>query len=91
MHRVPTDQITARRLADWREDLARHHATPAVLIAFGHDENSGAWNICVPRDERFTPAYIAEILRAAADALDDPTITTVVDIDRALGGDRGVP
>ena len=46
--RVPTRQITKRRLNSWEEKLAEVNATPILLIGLGHDPNSGEMVVFAP-------------------------------------------
>lgn len=42
--------ITEDRLRQWADSCIEAHATPAFLLAFGHDHASGEWHLCVPEN-----------------------------------------
>jgi hypothetical protein len=62
---VPVEQICQERLTDWMRDCIRDHATPALLLAIGHDAHSGETHIYVPDDPYFNERRIAQMLRLA--------------------------
>ena len=43
-------EITDERLGDWAKRLKASNATPLVLVAIGHEQNSGELTVCVPAD-----------------------------------------
>ena len=63
--RVPTEEITEERLERWKRLLARDHATPMVLLAVGHDEQSGKLFVCTVEDREMDSSTVAAFLRAA--------------------------
>jgi len=62
---VPVEQIVQERLTDWGRDCVRDHATPALLLAIGHDHASGEVHLYVPDDPFFDNQRIAQLLRLA--------------------------
>jgi len=42
--------ITTGRLSGWADKLVSDHATPALLIGFGHDHRSGDVVLCCVED-----------------------------------------
>lgn len=69
MTEVPVEQITRQRLKDWGNDCIRDHATPALLLAVGHDHVSGEVHLYVPDDPFFDNQRIAQLLRLALSEL----------------------
>ena len=57
-------EATALRLSDWGRMLVAKHATPAVLIAVGHDHVSGDVTVLIPDD--VTTAEVITLLRGVA-------------------------
>lgn len=47
---VNVERIARERLRDWQRDCVRDHATPALLLAIGHDERSGEIHVYIPDD-----------------------------------------
>ncbi len=45
---VETERVTRERLTEWTLLLSRAHATPALLLAIGHDEHEGEVHVLVP-------------------------------------------
>jgi hypothetical protein len=43
-------EITQERFANWADKLNQSNATPVVLVAVGHEQNSGEVVICVPEN-----------------------------------------
>jgi len=62
---VDVQAITIERLKDWGADCIRDHATPALLLAIGHDDRSGEVHVYVPDDPLFDKRAIRELLRMA--------------------------
>ena len=60
-------EVTAFRLSDWGRMLVAKHATPAVLIAVGHDHVSGDVTVLVPDDA--TMQEVITLLRGVAVSL----------------------
>ncbi|HEV8639400.1 MAG TPA: hypothetical protein VG370_34765 [Chloroflexota bacterium] len=65
---VPVEAITRERLGRWARDCVRHHATPLVLVAVGHDERSGTVYVCRTEDGP-SDAEIGALLRRVAQEL----------------------
>jgi len=43
-------KITAERLAEWANTCNQQHATPAMMLAIGHDEHSGDLHLFAPEN-----------------------------------------
>lgn len=69
---VNTVEITDRRFHDWKVTLAKKHATPALLVAFGkkHDHNSGAITILIPDSDLLSVDEIRRILATVLNSID---------------------
>jgi hypothetical protein len=65
VNQVDVTAITRHRLEDWGTDCIRDHATPALLLAIGHDHVSGEAHIYVPDDPFFDQKRIAQMLQLA--------------------------
>jgi hypothetical protein len=66
---VDVIRITEERLAHWAIDCVRDHATPALLLAIGHDEQQGEIHIYVPDDPMFDRQTIRKLLTMARNNL----------------------
>lgn len=64
---VPTEQITEERLGRWKRQLNEAHATPVVLVAVGHDHNSGRLVLYTVED--VSDEQLAAFLRYVLSAL----------------------
>jgi len=62
---VPTEEITAERLAGWSKKLSAQHATPLLLVAVGHDHVSGQVVVCIPEgiDNDMLRAHLLFVLK----------------------------
>jgi len=67
---VPTDTITAERLALWRKRFADDDATPILLLGVGHNRNSGALVVCTLEDKDMSKADLLKFLYGAICALE---------------------
>ena len=47
---VNVQAITIERLKEWGRDCMEDHATPALMLAIGHDEHQGEIHVYVPED-----------------------------------------
>ncbi len=56
-------EICTERLSSWAVDLALDHATPALLVGIGHDQNSGDVHLCMC--ENMPMEQMEKILRFA--------------------------
>jgi hypothetical protein len=65
--------LTAARLAGWTEKLVGDHATPVLLIGFGHDAHSGEIVLIVVDEDAFDNHVIAACLRYALKHLPQAT------------------
>jgi hypothetical protein len=65
--------ITVARLAGWTEKLVGDHATPVLLIGFGHDAHTGEIVLIVVDDPAFDDPVIAACLRYALKHLPQAT------------------
>jgi hypothetical protein len=65
---VPTGRITEERLNRWMDKLAAEDATPLILVAVGHNRNSGKLVVCTVED--VPDDQLALYLRGAAKELD---------------------
>jgi hypothetical protein len=63
MPRVETERISAERLESWKGLLSTDHATPAILLGIGHDENSGA--LIVIHAENISRRVLIGLLKGA--------------------------
>jgi hypothetical protein len=68
MDTAELDRIIRERLDEWRALMVAAHQTPAVLVAFGHDQAAGAMGLYTPKD--LTNPVIAGFLRWAVRQLD---------------------
>jgi hypothetical protein len=68
---VDVAAIVHERLNDWGKDCIRDHATPALLLAIGHDHVSGEAHLYVPDDPAFDNKMIRSLLMLALRELDN--------------------
>jgi hypothetical protein len=68
---VPVEAISTERLQLWLLDCIRDHATPALLLAIGHDDASGEAHVYVPDDPSIDTQMIKSFLLLALRELDD--------------------
>lgn len=67
---VPVEKICRERMALWTQDAMRDHATPALLLAIGHDHVSGEVHVYVPDDPFFDTRMLVSLLLLALRSLD---------------------
>lgn len=72
MARIPTREITEARLKRWAEKLAKHNATPILLVGVGHEHFSGDLVFCTLEAEEMDTRMIVAILRKAIVKLQRP-------------------
>lgn len=67
--------IVRDRLERWGRVCRRAHATPALLLAVGHDGREGELSVCVPDDDCIDHD-LPLLLRAVADMIEsgDPRV-----------------
>ena len=61
---VDVQGITIERLKDWGADCIRDHATPALLLAIGHDDHAGEIHVYIP-DAPFMEDNVRQWLKIA--------------------------
>lgn len=59
---VDVEGITTDRLGTWCDDCIDVHATPALLLAIGHDGREGEVHVFVPSDILFDRKAIKDLL-----------------------------
>lgn len=69
---VDTDRITGERLNLWREHLKTLHATPALMLAVGHDHRSGEVHVFIL--ENMPTDMLKQFLMKAYRKLDEEQI-----------------
>jgi hypothetical protein len=67
---VNVEEIVRERLAAWGKDCVEAHATPAMMLAIGHDNAQGEIHVLVPADDLFDRESVKALLRTALRALD---------------------
>jgi hypothetical protein len=50
MDSAKIDEIVTTRLDSWKALMVKHHATPVVAVAVGHDHNSGQIRVLTVED-----------------------------------------
>lgn len=66
---VDVERIAHERLETWAKDCVRDHATPALLLAIGHDEFSGEVHLYMPDDPYFDQRRVVQLLHMALQEL----------------------
>lgn len=67
---VPTEAITKERLERWENRLSAAHATPILLVAIGHDHNSGQLVVCTLDEPELDNAKLRVLLMRALTELE---------------------